>query len=271
MLDSLPRPSLTLVSRRERYGGILGCALLLAAWPTSGTVWLANTLTGLGVAILGVVAGWLARDWRARNRLGKKGLDRDVVVYTSRSRYPELLANVSGAREVDIMGMSLAYALDYLRDNSRDFFRRVDTLRVLLPGSRTICDERDRAQNAAPGTLWQASRDLLATVAQLQNDYPNSFEVRYFTLQSYGAMTRVDNIIWFAPYITKGGASSPLIVMSRTGSEHLFRLYLEHFDRIWNDPGTKRHPDDPRDVGPRRPSDKRRKPALAAAGARSRG
>jgi hypothetical protein len=222
---------------------VLGVALLFAAWPTSGTIWLSNTLTGSGVAVLGVVAGWLAMDWRARKRLGHRGLDRAVVVYTSRSRYPELLANVSSAHEIDIVGMSLAYAVDYLRDNARSFFRRVDHVRVLLPGSRAICDERDRAQNAAPGTLWQASRDLLATVVQLQNDYPNSIAVRFFTLQPYGAMTRIDDTVWVAPYITKGGASSPLMVMSRTASEHLFQLYLEHFDRIWTDPGTSHWPD----------------------------
>jgi len=211
--------------------------LLLAAWPTSTVNWLSNTLTGLGVAGIGIVLGKLTREWRNRNTAGKRGADRGVAVYDSRARYTELLGSITSAREVDLLGMSLAYAIDYIRDNRRDFFRRVDKVRILLPGSKELCDERDRAQHAAPGTLWQSARDLKATLRLLEEEYPKSISVRFFTMQSYGAMTRVDGTIWAAPYVTKGGGSSPLFVMGQRRSERLFDLYREHFDRIWDDSG----------------------------------
>ena len=245
MVDFMTRPSMALISRRERYGGLCALVLLLAAWPTSGISWLSNTLTGLGIAGMVLVIGRIATGWRGRSAFGKKGLDRGVTVYSSRSHYTEILANISSAHEVDVVGMSLAYALDHIRDNSRDFFRRVEKVRILLPGSESVCNERDRAQNGAPGSLWQTVQDSLATVLRLQAEYPNSISVRFFTMRSYGAMTRVDDTMWVAPYITKSGGSSPVMIMGRSRSQHLFELYTEHFDRIWNDPSTKTQPDEP--------------------------
>jgi hypothetical protein len=196
---------------------------------------LSNTLTGLGIAGVVAVVAKLTNDWRTRNILSKRGLDRGVVVYDSRARYTELLGHIVDAREVDLVGMSLAYAIDYLRDNGKHFFRHVDKVRILLPGSKELCEERDRAQNGTPGTLWQAARDQVATVRTLLQAYPQSIEVRFFTMQSYCAMTRVDDTIWVAPYVTKGGGSSPLLVISHPRSEHLFEIYREHFERIWED------------------------------------
>lgn len=235
MSNVFSRASLAAVSRRERFGFILGVALILAAWPAGRVGWLSNTLTGLGIAVIAAIVAKVVRDLRTRNSLGKSDVDRGVVVYDRRARYTELLGRIAKAGEVDLIGMSLAYALDHLRDNRRDFFRRVDKVRILLPGSKELCDERDRAQNGAPGTLWQAVRDQTATVQLLLHEYPNSVEVRYFTMQSYCAMTRIDDTIWAAPYITKGGGSSPLLVMSDSRSAHLFELYREHFERIWED------------------------------------
>jgi hypothetical protein len=251
MVDFMTRPSTALISRRERYGALCALIVLIAAWPTSGISWLSNTLTGVGIAGMAVVIGRIATGWRNRSSFGKKGLDRGVTVYGSRSHYTEILANITSANEVDVVGMSLAYALDHIRDNSRDFFRRVEKVRVLLPGSESLCNERDRAQDGAPGSLWQAVQDSLASVRRLQAEYPNSISVRFFTMQPYGAMTRVDDTVWVAPYITRSGGSSPVMIIGRPRSEHLFELYTGHFDRIWNDPDTKAQPDEPRQEPPR--------------------
>jgi len=243
MLNPFRRARLVGLSRVERLLCVAGVALLATAWPTAGTAWVSNTLTGLGIATLGLVVARLAKQRKARNIPPQQAQDRAVAVYPTRSRYNELLEHVAGADHVDVMGMSLAYAMDFLRDHAREFFRRVETVRVLLPGSREICEERDRAQSGAPGTLWQHNVGQLATARQLQRDYPNSIEIRFFTLQPYCAMTRIDETIWAAPYVAKGGASSMLIEIDRDSSPHGFDLYSSHFERIWNDPGTKRWPD----------------------------
>ena len=138
MVDFMTRPTTALISRRDRYGGLCALVLLISAWPTSGISWLSNTLTGIGIAGMVLVVSRIATGWRSRSAFGKKGLDRGVTVYGNRSRYAEILANITSAREVDIVGMSLAYALDHIRDNSRDFFRRVEKVRVLLPGSEHV-------------------------------------------------------------------------------------------------------------------------------------
>lgn len=252
MVDFMTRPSTALISRRERYGGVCALVVLIAAWPTSSISWLSNTLTGVGVAGMVLVAGRIATGWRGRSAFGKKGLDRGVTVYSSRSHYTEILANITSAHEVDVVGMSLAYALDHIRDNSRDFFRRVEKVRILLPGSESMCNERDRAQDGAPGSLWQAVQDSLATVRRLQAEYPNSISVGFFAMQPYGAMTRVDDMMWVAPYITRSGGSSPVMIIGRLRSEQLFELYRGHFDRIWNDPATTAQPDGPREEARRR-------------------
>jgi len=212
MTDFLSPRRVTLISRVERWGIVGGVALLLLAWPANSVGWLSNTLTGAGIAVLGVVAGSLAKDWRWRRLFSRYDVDPAVVVYASRGGYSHIVNNVREARSVDLMGISLAYALEHIRDSHTDFFRRVEHLRILLPAVREICDGRDLAQSSAVGSLWHGMGDAVATIRFLRATYPIAVEARYFSLQPYTALTRVDDDLWVSPYVTKSGGSSPVLV-----------------------------------------------------------
>lgn len=234
MTDFLSPRRTALVSRFEKGGVLAGIVLLLAAWPISAEGWLSNTLTATGIAVLGLVAGGVAKDWRWRRLFSRYDVDPAVVVYASRGGYSHIVANIDHADYVDLMGISLSYALEHIRDNSQEFFRRVNHLRILLPTEEATCDGRDLAQGSAVGSLWNGRQDAVAAIRALQERHPTAVEARSFRLQPYAALTRVNDDLWVAPYVTKSGGSSPVLAITRARSGKLFRLYADHFEYIWH-------------------------------------
>lgn len=233
MPDFLTSPRWMQLSRLEWIALIIGIAAIILSWLTSSIAWLSNSLTGVGVALLAAVVGSLLKDWRWRRLLTQQYSDPQIIFYTRRAAYGRIVENIHQAENVDLMGISLQYSLEYIRDNSSAFFRSVSSLRILLPGDKGICDARDIAQGSPVGSLWESLSACRRTLDELCTFHPSSIEVRYFTIQPYLAMTRVDDKIWVSPYITKSGNSSPVLSIDRRRSPTTFELYQEHYENVW--------------------------------------
>ena len=211
--------------------------MLVATWPASahsGLSWLANILAGGGVAVLAAVAGAVLKDWRWRRLFSRHKVDPHVVVYARRGAYSTIIEGVDAAGAVDLMGISLQYALEYIGNHTNEFFERIQKVRVLIPTSTEICDARDRAQGTSVGTLAAARKSAEHLLQDLVVRYPMKLEFRRFNLQPYCALTRVDEQIWVSPYLSRTGSSSPVLAIQRDKSPLLFESYLNHFDFVWS-------------------------------------
>lgn len=233
MPDFLISRRWTELSRLEWISIILGIIAVVLSWLTSSIAWLSNSLTSAGVALLAAVVGGLLKDWRWRRLLSQQHSDPQVIFYTRRGSYGRIIENVRKAQTVDLMGISLLYSLEYIRDNSSTIFRSISRLRILLPGERSICDARDIAQGSPVGSLWDSLSACRRTLDELCALHPASIQVRYFTIQPYLAMTRVDDRMWISPYITKSGNSSPVFSVDGRRSPTTFGIYQEHYENIW--------------------------------------
>jgi hypothetical protein len=233
MSEFLEARRLGRMSRVERTGLSVGVVLIGGAAAANSVTWLSATSTGFGVALIGAACGSIAKDWRWRRLFSRYRVDAHAVVYVDRAGYGAVLPNIATAARVEIVGISLGYALEYVRDNAPAFFRRVRSIRVMLPAMKVICDERDRVQGSAVGNLWKARGDAVATLTQLMQAYPTQIEVGYLRVTPYAAITRVDDAIWVSPYVHKSGSSCPVLAVTKEWSPVMFALYHDYLDALW--------------------------------------
>jgi hypothetical protein len=221
-------------TRLEQAGLIAGISGLTSAFLTyRAAPPVSSALLESSVATLGAVLGSLVRGLRWRALISRHAVDPNAVVYWSRGDYAKLLEYIEHAAEVDVIGISLRYYLEYILDSPGRFTGKVRRTRILLPGTRDICDGRDYAQGGSPGALWSQLNSTALVIQDLRAAYPRSLSARYFSVQPYFAMTRIDDDIWISPYITAHGRSSPVIAVSRQGSPELYKAFKDHFENIW--------------------------------------
>jgi hypothetical protein len=226
----IPRRS-SLLRPVEWIGLAVGAALILASAILPG--WAAGALSSGGVAVIAGVAGSILKDLSSRRLLSRHGVDPFVTVYARRGLYAQLVSNINHADHVDLMGISLSYALEYIRDNQADFFHRVRLIRILLPATTGICDDRDRTQGSTVGSLARNLLDSIVTLNALVIQFPAQVQVRYFDEQTYSALTIIDDIVWASPYVVKSGSSSPVLVATKSKSPEIYSLFCTHFEVIW--------------------------------------
>lgn len=223
-----------MLSRLESLCFFGAAFTLTGTWITAGSQSaLSGVLANVGVALLGTGIGSAARGLQWRRLLGRHAIDPNALVYYERGDYARIVQNVEQAERLDLLGISLSYAIEYIKDNTAEYIRRVDHTRILLPASRAICDGRDEAQGTSPGGLWVGVRDSHKLIRRLIEDHPTSFSVRFFDIQPYCALTRVDDFIWASPYVTLSGRSCPVIALQKKASPELYRTFATHFELMW--------------------------------------
>jgi hypothetical protein len=235
------REVLSKLSKLE-WLGLAGGAVCLPAslFPQVGK--LSDLLLTAGFAAAAAAVGSILKDWRWRTIKRRFGLDPHARVYVRRSatHYHELLRDTEAAAQVDVMGLSLAYLSEYLKDCPKEVMDKMKKpIRILLPGSRSLCDERDAMQGHNAGTLWRTLRSSLKLLNNLKSEYPSLFEVKYYCVHPYFAMTRIDDEIWVSLYVNRTGGSSPVIRVDRRSSEELFAVFQGYFEHIWKDSGLR--------------------------------
>ena len=222
----------------EKAGLLVSLLLLLAAvlsYKSGLSTVLSAILINGGTAAFAAVIGSILKDWRDRIFVGRYGIDHHVIVYIRReaSGYPRILENIHSANHVDIMGISLSYFVEYLGDFPQEVARKINTIRILLPKDMKICDDRDAAQGTPKGSLSQNLINCIGILNSVKEKYSKLLDLRFFSIQPYFALIRVDDVVWISQYVTKSGRSCPVLKISRDKSPELFALFEEHFETIW--------------------------------------
>jgi hypothetical protein len=137
---------------------------------------------------------------------------------------------------LDVIG----YGLSSLREDFSCDFRKWannSRIRILLidpdfpSNAHSIADFRDGEENSPKGSIARDVGQFIAEYKKLGGS-PN-FQVRYMTCIPSVNIFRVDDEIFFGPYLMgKASRNSPTFICKRGG--HLFTHLREHFDTIWN-------------------------------------
>lgn len=144
-------------------------------------------------------------------------------------------------REIDVLGTGL----DKLRSDFSEQFElwgRRSKVRFLIldPGyppnqTVTIAEQRDREESNPGDGITGQVRELLRDTAKARASFPNSFIVRKYKCLPTLTMVRIDDELFWAPYLAKKRASSTPTLLLRRGGV-LYDTLLQHFESIWNDP-----------------------------------
>src|SRR2546421_253399 len=99
--------------------------------------------------------------------------------------------------------------------------------------------QRDLEEGDHAGTITQQVKKFVAdTKAITELVAPNSFEIRLFRCLPSVNIFRVDNEMFWGPYLIKQPSRNSPTFLVRRGV--LFDRLLQHFDRIWTDDSLSR-------------------------------
>ena len=203
---------------------------------------------GVGSSLIATaLAGWVLFVWVMLNQeLGRRvevlatlGL---VDAFTARSTRikEEYDRRVIDARQsIDIMGFGLRQLReDYVNDFERWASRA--RVRILLidpdaPDSATCYStQRDEEEGNAHGAIAGDVREFLRQTAGIRDRHPGRFEVRLYTALPSINIFRVDDELFWGPYLIKTQSrNTPTFLVRRGGG--LFDRLVEHFDELWAD------------------------------------
>jgi hypothetical protein len=145
---------------------------------------------------------------------------------------------------IDVIGFGLrALREDYLPEMST-WKQKADVRMLLIDpefpnvGS-AYANQRDLEEGDHAGTITQQVKKFVAdTKAITELVAPHSFEVRLFRCLPSVNIFRVDNEMFWGPYLIKQPSRNSPTFLVRRGV--LFDRLLQHFDRIWNDDALSR-------------------------------
>ncbi len=166
-----------------------------------------------------------------------KGFDPEVLVFPDRdsSGYQRVLDALSDAKRVDMLGISLKYFIEYIRNQPYVVNDKVaKPIRVLLPADREICDERDEVQGSRVGSLADNLEDSLAMLTTIRQAAPELVRVRRFRIHPYFAIIRVDDVLMVSVYLHRTGSGCPVLRISKENSPRVFEAFLGYYDDVWN-------------------------------------
>jgi hypothetical protein len=205
-----------------------------------------TSLIAAGVAGL-IVFGWVVFDEveaQRRKNLADFGLT-NVWPYRSIQIKNEYVTRVSAAQTtIDIMGYGLnALREDFLGDFATWAVRAKVRILLVEPGAAghpNYADQRDQEEGSPVGKIRGEVEKFVEDTAILRTSAPDRFEVRYAKTLPSVNMFRVDNEIFWGPYLVspvgQGRTSRNLPTMMVRRPGYMFDRLAEHFDEIWSNP-----------------------------------
>jgi hypothetical protein len=207
-----------------------------------------TTCVAIGTSLIAAgITGWtvflyvfLSRDVSARLRiLTDFGVSNIFAARSIRIR-EEYDDRLSSAREhIDILG----FGLRALREDYFDKFsgwREKAHVRILLldptfPTCAPYASQRDIEEKQSVGTIAQEVHDFVEAVLPILNSsgrYP--FEVRLYRCLPTMNIFRIDDEVFFGPYLLKEPSrNSPTMLFRRGGL--LFERVVGQFEAIWSE------------------------------------
>jgi Domain of unknown function (DUF5919) len=212
-------------------------------------------MSGVGASLVAAaVAGWVLFVWVMASQTQAKRLELIadlglVDAFSSRAatiktEYDSRLADAR--RSIDIMGFGLRQLRE---DYGGDFatWASKAKVRILLldpttPNTKaTYASQRDKEEGNPTGSIAGDVKAFLAQTEALRVSNPNNFEVRLYTALPSINICRVDDSIFWGPYLVRRQSrSTPTFLVKRGGS--LFDEFQSHFEAIWSDDQLSRAP-----------------------------
>lgn len=161
---------------------------------------------------------------------------------TIRPEYDRLLNSASA--HIDIMGFGLnALRQDYLPQFA--VWKQKANVRILIidpespNGDLAYARQRDIEEGDPLGTISQQVRQFADDTKEIRNAAGlHSFEVRLYKCLPSVNIFRVDNKMFWGPYLIKQPSrNSPTFLLRQA---ILFDRLVEHFERIWQDESLSR-------------------------------
>jgi len=211
---------------------------------TTGNV----TLVAIGTSLIAAgIVGWVVFTYVLTSRRLSESLEiiSDFgIVKAFEGRQvrikPEYDRLLEGAHEsIDILGFGLnALRQDYL--SHFPTWKQKANVRVLLidpesPNTESPYARQRDAEEADPtGTIMQQVHQFVTDTKEVRNSVgPHTFEIRLYKCLPSVNIFRVDNQMFWGPYLIKQPSrNSPTFLIRQAV---LFDRLLEHFDRIWKD------------------------------------
>ena len=162
----------------------------------------------------------------------------DARAVRIKSEYDERLNRAH--ERIDVMGFGLrALREDYLND--LEDWKRKANVRILLldpefpDGRFSYANQRDAEERNPRGTIEIDVRQFVNDTARLLgNDASRSFEVRLYSCLPSINIFRVDDELFWGPYLMRQQSrNTPTFLVKRGGI--LFQRLVEQFENIWSD------------------------------------
>jgi hypothetical protein len=206
---------------------------------------LSRTLEGVGASLIAagitgiVVFVYIRFSQDAADRLRIMTDFGIVTAFEARAARikPEYDSRIQSAKEIDVMGFGLNALREDYRDQFQDWAQRC-TVRVLLidPGypqtGASYAQQREQEEGDRAGSIAASVDAFLRETAHLR-EAPNSrFQVRLYQCIPALNIFRVDNEMFWGPYLLGGPSrNNPTFIVKRGGI--LFDKLSGHFNIVW--------------------------------------
>jgi hypothetical protein len=149
---------------------------------------------------------------------------------------PEYDRRLQGAhKRIDVIGFGLRALWDDYHTAFPEWRERADVRILLMDPDSPYADKRDREENDLTGNIRQGVQRFIRDTASLRRSPGNhEFQIRLYTCLPSVNIFRVDDDLFWGPYLVKEQSRNAPTIIVRSGGI-LFGRLTEHFDKIWND------------------------------------
>jgi hypothetical protein len=206
-----------------------------------------SVASGVGAALVATaLAGWILFVWVLVNQEQARRLDVLAsfgLVDAFMARSAQIKSNydvrLAGARQaIDIMGFGLRHLREDYVAEFQNWASRA-RVRILLmdpdvpDSAMTNASQRDLEEGNPSGSTSADVKAFLESTASLRIQYPDRFQVRLYTALPSINIFRVDDELFWGPYlVNRQSRNTPTFLIRRGGA--LFNPLLEHFEELWS-------------------------------------
>lgn len=149
---------------------------------------------------------------------------------------PEYDRRLGAAKEhIDIMGFGLKALWEDYHEEFATWKKRAHVRILLIDPSSPHTEQRDKEEEEIEGTIRSGVKRFLRETEGLRKERgKHRFEVRLYTCLPSVNIFRVDDEMFWGPYLMRSQSRNAPTFVVRRGGE-LYRRLLEHFDAIWGD------------------------------------
>ncbi len=214
-----------------------------------------SVIPNVGISLIAAaVAGWVLFVWVMLNQEQARRLDTliqlgfvDGFLARSTRIKDNYDTRLQRARQsIDILGFGLRQLReDYLSEFPAWVARA--TVRILLIdpdapiSTSSHASQRDKEEGNSQGTISKDVSDFLEQTTDLRSQHSDRFQVRLYTALPSINIFRVDDELFWGPYLVKNQSRNmPTLLVRRGGG--LFDPLLAHFDSLWCDTNFSHEP-----------------------------